>query len=184
MFEPLCEKTAEPPPPKGVSVEQWDKILAKGPKSMPKTAAPLDLIRRLSAREMEKRAFEELTTPFAESSLEALDSMKLAAVEQPELFKAALTLAGNTHHALEDYEAWGGTYKHAFGQQMFDVKQMAGSPAVAGGMNSRAKTPLPQMQQAPVSVTTTSIGQTQNTSGGPSTPSPTSQTSTPSAPTG
>ena len=26
------EKTAEPPPPKGVSVKEWDKILSKVPK--------------------------------------------------------------------------------------------------------------------------------------------------------
>jgi len=77
----------------------------------------------------------------------------------------------------------GGTYKHAFGVQMFDSKQMAGSPAVSGGNTNRMRTPNPLVQpQAAPTAASASTGQprTQATSA----PSMVSNTSTPSAPTG
>lgn len=133
-------------------------------------------------------AFEGLTEPAPLTSEEILLEAKLASVEDPELYEIASSVgSGYTPPSLEDalstYELLGGTYKHAFGQQMFDSKQMAGSPAVSGGMAARAKTPMPQVQSAPVSVTTTSIGGQGNAQGSSAAP-PTSTPSTPSSPTG
>lgn len=163
-------------------------MLQKGPKPPVKTASIAERVREAT----EKLAFEQLTTPEA-STEEVLVSLKLAAVEDPELLKIASDLAdqhtpeGETRsldEVLQTYEELGGTFKHAFGQQMFDAKQMAGSPAVSGGMASRAQTPTPQIQQSPVSVTTTTLGQNNGQQTGASQSAPSSQTSTPSAPTG
>lgn len=182
MFTPLLNKTAEPPPPEGVPVKEWDKILEKGP-DVTKQADPLSMIRKAASDLSAQRAFEELTSPLSPTD-ELLVNTKIAAVEDQELFASAYCVTSDDENALELYERMGGTYKHAFGVQMFDSKQMAGSPAVAGGMAARARTPMPQTQSAPVSVTTTSIGNNGQGNNGVSAPSPTSTTSTPSAPTG
>jgi hypothetical protein len=187
MFTPLLDKLAEPPPPEGVSVKAWDKILQKGPRPMPKTATvDVDLIRKTA----ERLAFEELTAPPELSPEQNILFLKMSSVADEELFKVAMGLSQglpsvyDMDQALQTYEELGGTYKHAFGAPMFDVKQMAGSPAVSGGMASRAKTPSPQMPQQPVSVTTTTLGNQQGGVSAPSAPSATSGTSTPSSPTG
>jgi hypothetical protein len=174
-------KTAEPPPPKGVSVKEWDRMLQKGPsKSMTKSAA--ERIREI----LQKEAFDEVTSPAPLRADEVIDREKLSHVADPELLKVAYVLAPDCDEVglgplLQTYEELGGVYKHAFGQPMFDTKQMAGSPAVSGGMAARASTPAPRMQQSPVSVTTTTLGQGSGQPGGASAPS---QASTPSAPTG
>ena len=191
MFTPLLDKLAEPPPPEGVSVQEWDEILEKGPTDV---KTPIAAIRKAAAALDSQRAFEELTAPGIPTTEDLIDGEKFASAEDIPLLKQACDMhrvyeEGSVTNfvvdipaALQTYEELGGTYKHAFGQQMFDSKQMAGSPAVSGGMAARAKTPAPQVQQAPVSVTTTSFGGTQGQQqGAVSTPS---QTSTPSAPTG
>ena len=186
MFTPLLDKIAEPPPPEGVSVDEWDKILEKGPRKMPKTC-DVDHIRKTA----ERLAFEELTAPVGSSPEWNIISMKQGSVEDPELFKTASLLAlrrtpdgfsCDRSDIFDIYEELGGTYKHAFGNPMFDVKQMAGSPAVAGGMAARGTTSMPQMQQQPVSVTTTTIGQNNTQQGGTSAPGGSSAPSAPSAP--
>jgi hypothetical protein len=188
MFTPLLDKLAEPSPPEGVSVEAWDKILEKGPSKMPKTA-DVDFIRKTA----ERVAFEELVSPEPSSNPEwNVISLKQGSVADPELWKTAALLAQKatadgiscSHSDIYDvYEELGGTYKHAFGAQMFDMKQMAGSPAVSGGMAARATTRTPQVQSQPVSVTTTTLGQNMQ-QGGASAAGGSSAPSTPSAPTG
>jgi hypothetical protein len=192
MFTPLLDKMAEPPPPEGVSTKEWDHMLQEGPKkTVTKTANLAEEIRKTAQRV----AFEELTAPRERSALEIASSEKFASVEDQALLKVASDLSffespqwegqlimERVDDILHRYEELGGTYKYAFGQQMFDSKQMAGSPAVSGGMAARARNPAPQMQSAPVSVTTTSIGGQNNGQQGQQ--GQTSQASTPSAPTG
>lgn len=156
-----------------------------GQKHMKKSASPVERVREA----MQKLAFDTLTSPPEANPLAELAVLKVDAVADPELFAIAGKLASTNELGVADgeevlafYEQLGGTYKHAFGQQMFDTKQMAGSPAVSGGMAARARNPGPQIPQTPVSVTTTTLGQSSGQqSGGSSAPS---QTSTPSAPTG
>lgn len=174
----MSEKTAEPPPPKGVSLEEWDRILQKGPKMKAETE-----------KTAEQLAFEELTATPTMSTEHIILNEKISSADDTSLLKVAASLCTVFHadgsqsrdldEVLQTYEELGGTYKHAFGTPMFDAKQMAGSPAVAGGMAARARTPMPGAQSQPVSVTTTTIGQNQQ--GGASAPS---APSTPSAPTG
>jgi hypothetical protein len=167
------EKDAEPPPPKGVSVKEWDKMLQK---------APIQLIRRAS----EKLAFDTLYDPPPPQTEEVIASLKLAAVADVGLYDTAAAISSGVDEALDLYEKLGGVYKHAFGQRMFDTPQLAGSPALAGGMQQRsAATPAAPagMQttrtaggpQAPKAPGTAQQGQT-------SAPSLTSATSAPSTP--
>lgn len=153
-----------------------------------KTASTVERIREAQ----EKLAFDQLTGAPEPSLDEVLFDLKYPAVVDQDLFKIAADLCVHREdgHEWRDkgewlswYEQLGGTYKHAFGQQMFDTKQMAGSPAVSGGMSARAQNPGPQIPQAPVSVTTTTLGQSPGQQGGGASSAP-SQTSTPSAPTG
>lgn len=192
MFPPpLAIKTAEPPPPEGVSSKEWDRILQEGPPpKMPKNS-DVQLIRKTA----ERLAFEELTSPatgFSNPEWNIIQ-LKQASVEDPELFNVASLLArqklASGGYSLrridifDVYEELGGKYKHAFGAPMFNAQQMAGSPATSGGMAARAKTPGPQIQSAPVSVTTTTIGQNSQ-QGGTSAPGGVSAPSAPSATTG
>lgn len=135
MFTPLT-KLAEPPPPKGVSSKEWDRILQEGPDpeekchvTAKKTAAPIDLIRKISAQ----RDFEELTAPPVSS--DPIMQYKLASVDDPELFDIAFSLSDGAERALQIYESMGGTFeKRAFGAPMFGGNQLAGSPALQGAM--------------------------------------------------
>src|SRR4051812_23071516 len=192
-------KLAEPPPPKGVSVKEWDRILQQGPHPSAETAATLDgqkpMNKSASAAErvrgiLQKEAFDQLTShSHAFSADDDVAGIKFNAATDEELLKTAAHLnrlhdqecTSTLGDLMRVYESLGGTYKHAFGQQMFDSKQMSGSPAVSGGMSARASTPTPQIQQSPVSVTTTTLGQSGGQQGGTSAPS---QTSAPSSPTG
>lgn len=180
MFEPLRDKVAEPPPPKGVSTKEWDAILAKGPSPSTMTgmkhAAPVALIRKMA----QAIDFQELTEP-AGSTEDVILSMKLAAVEDSGLLETVYQLSGNLSQALSDYEQMGGTYKHAFGTPMFDSNQLAGSPAVASGMQMRATN---QMQQDAASAAQAPAAPAPKGMGTTSAPSMSSPTSAPSSPTG
>jgi hypothetical protein len=114
---------------------------------------------------------------------ETIDELKFAAIADPELLKVAYVLAEDD--LLTTYEALGGIYKVAFGQQMFDTKQLAGSPALAGGMNQRASTATPTLAQpgaqAPQSPAAPKVP-TSQPSQGSSAPSAASATSAPSTP--
>lgn len=127
----LLRKLAEPPPPKGVSVDEWDKQLGVEPTrgtTMAKTSTA-DLVRKTAAR----LAFEDLTAPPRESALAVVSRDKAAAATDPELFKIAADLTESVDEALALYENMGGTFeKNAFGNPMFSPIQLAGSPAVAG----------------------------------------------------
>lgn len=110
-------------------------------------------------------AFQMLTEDPTSSSTQFVTSRKWASVEDQELFKIAsgacirTTEDGQTR-SLEDcldlYEAMGGTYKHAFGVQMFDTKQMAGSPALTSGVRQRSMTQPTAPQAAPTAPSSTS----------------------------
>jgi hypothetical protein len=148
----LFSKLAEPPPPKGMSVDEWDKYLADNPPketTVGKVSAPVDLIRKTAGRQ----AFERLTASPV-SSMPALE-LKLAAVDDQELLKIAWGISNDAESALETYEAMGGTFeKSAFGAPMFQANQMAGSPALQSGMGARAVAPAPLPKQpAPVAPT-------------------------------
>lgn len=143
------------------------------------SSVPVELVRKVA----QAVSFDELTQPPPPSTEEIMLQQKLACVEDEGLFKTAFFLADDTEDALRTYESLGGKYviKHAFGQQMFDSRQMAGSPATAGGMSRRATTTMPAPQQAsPVQSPATSSPKSQ-AQGASSAPSATSQTSTPAA---
>lgn len=118
--------------------------------------APIELIRKVAGA----LAFEELTAPATILSTEdIIRDEKFASVEDQELLKIAGKIFSVTHpdpqptrdaleSILSSYEALGGKYKHAFGTPMFNTQQMAGSPALAGGMQRRATTPMPAPQPA------------------------------------
>lgn len=178
MFSPLRDKVAEPPPPKGVSVKEWDKILQEGPKPVVKTAAPIALIREAS----NALAFQSLTE-HAGSTADVLLSMKLAAVEDADLLQSVYQLSGDLHQAVTDYEQMGGKYKSAFGSPMFESGQLAGSPAVASGMQMRANTQA-QQQAAAAGASMQQSATTpkaQGTTSAPSLSSPSSASSTPAS---
>jgi hypothetical protein len=82
------------------------------------------------------------------SSEEIWLEAKLATVTDPVILEIAAKLAGDPLELFANYEAFGGKYKAAFGAPMFDGRQLAGSPALAGGM-SRRTTDAPSMTQAP-----------------------------------
>lgn len=132
----LFSKLAEPPPPNGMPVDEWDKHLGADPARgtiVAKTSAPINLIRKTASRQ----AFEELTAPRVVDT-PAL-SLKLAAVDDLDLFKVATDLASDVDEALQLYENMGGTFeKSAFGAPMFGQNQMAGSPALQAGMTPKA----------------------------------------------
>jgi hypothetical protein len=140
-----------------------------------KTSAPIGLIRKFA----QARDFEYIIAGPLPSTEDVILEMKIAAVADPEILAAAYTLAGgDPAQAIRDYELFGGTYKQAFGNPMFNTQQMAGSPAVSGGMQQRV-TDTPSMQpQQP---------QQSQPSGTKATPAATSRASTaasaPSAPT-
>lgn len=182
----MAIKTAEPPPPEGWTSKDWDKHLQKGPKVTDKTA-PIELIRKAASA----IAFEELTTPARRdmSTGDLIINEKLASVADSALLDIANAIS--PHDSPEDtlylYESMGGTYKHAFGTPMFASQQMAGSPALAGGMARRATTSMPQpAQTAPTKSPATSSPRSQ-ASGMTSIPSAAPQTmpsttATPAAP--
>lgn len=171
MFEPLFNKISE-----DASVETVIEHIEKGPAVTTKTAAPIELIRAAT----EKLAFESLYELEPPTTEELVYQMKLASLEDIELFKTAEALARSGDEIFSVYESLGGKYKHAFGAPMFSGQQMAGSPAVSGGMASRASTPMPMAQQAqPVKSPATASPRAQ-ASGMTNSPAGSAQTSAPS----
>lgn len=155
--------------------------------------APLAAIRKAASA----LAFDELTTPIEQRTVSTETLIwreKFSAVADLELLKIArqvstTLLPDNSYYTplhveevLATYESLGGKYKHAFGAPMFDMKQMAGSPALAGGMTRRSSTPMPSAQKAqPVQSPATASPRAQ-VQGGASAPSTApSQTAAPSA---
>lgn len=130
---------------------------------------------------MSQELLDELTSPPAPSTEQVIYEAKLAAVEDAELFKVACVLVGDIEDRLSVYETLGGKYKQAFGTPMFNSQQMAGSPAVSGGMSSRASAPKitpPQAQPTQSQATASPRAQAQSMT---SIPSASPQTSAPSA---
>lgn len=152
-----------------------------GTATMPeKSAAPLETIRKVARA----HAFEELAAPSMDGTETIIMKHKLASASDPELLKIALLLPNiSVEDAIRTYEQMGGDYqaKVAFGNPMFNAQQMQGSPALQGGMNQRAQTPMPQPQQAqPVQSPATASPRQQM--GGVSAPSAMGQASQSSAP--
>lgn len=138
--------------------------------------APVQDIRKAAAA----LAFEDLTGPAPVSTEEILRQEKLASVADQELFQIASSLEPDVDGALSTYETLGGTYKLAFGTPMFNTQQLAGSPALSGGMAQRAAKPTVSVQQAqPTQSPATASPRAQ--AQGASTPSAPAQTSAPSA---
>jgi len=236
-------KQAEPPPPKGVSVEEWDRILQKGPRMQTKTSKVLTPGGRDRIKEKnfaipegrrypihdESHARNALTrvaqhgTPAEKSQVQAavakkypglaarssvpavrektaalrtIDAYfepppasseeiwleaKLATVADPVILEIAAKLAGDPVELFANYEAFGGKYKAAFGTPMFDGRQLAGSPALSGGM-SRRTTDAPTMTQAPTASPRAGGGRSSNSSQGSAPAQTSSPTSQPAAP--
>lgn len=152
-----------------------------GASTMPeKSAAPVETIRKVARA----HAFEELAAPSMDGTETIIMKHKLASAADPELLKIALLLPDiSVEDAIRTYEQMGGEYrvKVAFGNPMFNAQQMQGSPALQGGMNQRAQTPMPQPQQAqPVQSPATASPRQQM--GGASAPSAMGQASQSSAP--
>jgi hypothetical protein len=163
MFEPLFKKESKTP---------------KDSKCC-KTAAPVDFIRKVAAAQ----AFEELAGPAPVSTEELLRQEKLSSVADPELFKVAASIESDIDAALQTYEDLGGKFKQAFGQPMFNAQQMAGSPALSGGMAQRAAKPTISAQQAqPTQSPATASPKAQTQAATAQTPqAPQAQTPAPSA---
>lgn len=101
-------------------------------------------------------AFRMLTEdPEVSSDLYILQT-KMASAEDQELLQQAVDLCQDMDRSVALYEAMGGTYKHAFGVQMFDTKQMAGSPALTSGVRQRSMTQPTAPQAAPTAPSSTS----------------------------
>lgn len=151
-------------------IKRWDK----------ESSAPVETIRKVA----QAISFDDVTQPPPLTTEEVILQQKLACVEDEELFKTAFFLADDAEDALRTYESLGGKYvvKVAFGTQMFDSRQMAGSPATAGGMSRRSTTTMPSpMQAAPTRSPATSSPKSQ-AQGVTSAPSATNQTPAPAAP--
>lgn len=118
---------------------------------------------QLKDRSKHAQACFESLTSVAPSSLEDIAAVKLASIEDAELFAVARTLPGD---ALEQYEALGGKYKVAFGTPMFQTAtKVPAAPAAAaprvtaGAVSSAVQTPsVPSMPSVP-EVGTGSVGQ-------------------------
>lgn len=147
MFERL-KKTAEPPPPEGVSSAEWDKALQKmGPAvEKAKTAAKL--------KKEGQASFEELVGLVTPPSPDEVLEMKLADARMTDrnTLKIAQTMRplGSTYEVLELYEGLGGTFsKEAFGAPMFSqmaapsapAPKAAPAPAVAPAQSSSTASP-------------------------------------------
>lgn len=96
----------------------------------------IELLRKIANVEQGRR-FLEHEEPVVESSLDYIEQLKLASVEDLELLAVASALEGDK---LANYQALGGKYKQAFGTPMFQMSPvqspgMGGAPA-AGGMKS------------------------------------------------
>ena len=142
------------------------------------SSAPVEVIRKVA----QAISFDALTQPEPLSTEDVIFYEKIKAADA-DLLKIAtdLSIAGGTSIPLEIYESLGGTYKHAFGQQMFNSQQMAGSPATSGGMSRRSTTPMPAPAQAsPVRSPATSSPKSQ-AQGASSMPSATAQSPAPAA---
>lgn len=96
------------------------------------------LIRKVAAAELGRRALDELTaTP--DDSLDSVYLAKAAQAEDPDLFRTAMRMSGDS---IGNYENLGGTFKkQAFGAPMFQVA--AAPDPMAQAQASAAKPPAP-----------------------------------------
>jgi hypothetical protein len=150
-------------------------------------SAPVGLIRKIA----QAQAFDELTQTPGPSTEQIMLHNRLDQVADVDLFKIAATIAPSLDPSalvptpdpdalFQVYEELGGKYKLGFGSPMFNAQQMAGSPALAGGMSQRASTSMPMPQQAaPVQSPATSSPRSQTS--GASMAGGSSQSSAPAA---
>lgn len=107
------QKVAEPPPPKGVSVKAWDKILQRGPKEaaiVKESSVDVGRIRKLAEQEKNARAFQELTQEPGPTEYDLLYETKIASVVDTELLMTTSKMSNGVEEALTLYERLGGTY--------------------------------------------------------------------------